>query len=1152
MKAFPSGFCLILLLTAAMPTMGLAAPPNDAFASPILIDGIPASETGSNLDATLEAGEPVPEDWAGYAQASVWFSWTASFSGPLRIDTLGSDFDTMLAVWTGAALDSLSLIAHNDDFNSYLSRLTLWVDDGVTYQIAVYGWDTSSGTVVLNLDQDTNSIISGTVTGPDGTTALQGIQVDVYRWSGTSEDWGNWDLWTSGQTGSEGDYIVAGLPEGEYRVGFWDPNKLYAEQFFENATEIRDATVIELPAEQTEVTGIDASLVFSSRITGTVTGPDGTTPLADIEVTAYTMSEWDWDPVDSTTTDADGHYEILGLREGSYRVVFGDPDSVYIDEAYDNNVPAQPEYGTDIDVPAETTLTGIDASLAIGSTITGTVTGLDGTTPLADIWASAFLLTEQGREWMGDGLTGTDGAYTISGLPTGSYVVEFWDDLGRYCPEYYDDAADLDSATEIEVPRGGSASGIDASLPLCSTITGTVTGPDGVTPLGEIVVWAYTWSDEGWDPAGRRLTGPDGTYEMGGLAAGNYRLQFVDWSGEYVDEVYDNMVSQTLEAGTDIVVPVEGLVTGIDASLTIASKISGRVTGSDGTTGLSNIYIVVERWTGQEWEWFDESSVDFDGTYQIAGLSGGTHYRVQFSDGSGEYIPNEIEMLVPGQTVLTGADVQMSTTSTITGRVTGPDGTTPLKSIFVFIERWNGVIWDYVGQAITKADGSYELTRLRPGVYKVFFRDDFYGEYVTETYVNPASPEGSPRIFVPIETVVTGIDASLALASKISGTVTGPDGTTPIQDVRVEAKTWTGQAWEIVGTGFTGEDGAYTVSGLPAGTFRVHFSDMAGEYAFEVYDNVLDMESGTDVIVPAATTVTGVDVSLDHGTNITGTVTGPDGTTPLAFVWVAVQRKNGLQWEQVGFTSTFFDGIYNVGGLPPGTYRVEFRDGKDRLYAYQAYANAPDLASATDIVVTEVTTIAGIDASLGTASKITGTVTGPDGTMPLSGINAEVFKWNGTGWNYWGMDYMSSSSATGPDGTYTIDGLSAGTYRVVFVDIRNHRYVPEFYDGAPDLESSADIVVPAETTVGGIDASLASRVWPEPASIIGISEVPGTPNEWELNYTGTAGAEYLLQEAASTTAPWTSVGLFQCEPGANTILRQSSSQAQFWRLLINP
>ncbi|MDD8044762.1 MAG: carboxypeptidase regulatory-like domain-containing protein, partial [Verrucomicrobiota bacterium] len=322
--------------------MGLAAPPNDSFASPILIDGIPASETGSNLDATLEAGEPVPEDWAGYAQASVWFSWTASFSGPLRIDTLGSDFDTMLAVWTGSELNSLNLIAHNDDFDSYLSRVTLWVDDGVTYQIAVYGWDTGSGTVVLNLDQDTNSIISGTVMGPDGTTALQGIQVDVYRWSGTSEEWGNWDLWTSGQTGPEGDYIVAGLPEGEYRVGFWDPNKLYAEQFFENATEIRDATVIELPAEQTEVTGIDASLAFSSRITGTVTGPDGTTPLADIEVTAYTMTEWDWDTVDTTTTDADGHYEILGLREGNCRVVFSDPGAVYIGEAYDNNIPAQP------------------------------------------------------------------------------------------------------------------------------------------------------------------------------------------------------------------------------------------------------------------------------------------------------------------------------------------------------------------------------------------------------------------------------------------------------------------------------------------------------------------------------------------------------------------------------------------------------------------------------------------------------------------------------------------------------------------------------------------------------------------------------------------------------------------------------------------
>ena len=40
-----------------------AAPPNDDFAAATIVAGFPATATGSNVDATMEEGEPVLGEW---------------------------------------------------------------------------------------------------------------------------------------------------------------------------------------------------------------------------------------------------------------------------------------------------------------------------------------------------------------------------------------------------------------------------------------------------------------------------------------------------------------------------------------------------------------------------------------------------------------------------------------------------------------------------------------------------------------------------------------------------------------------------------------------------------------------------------------------------------------------------------------------------------------------------------------------------------------------------------------------------------------------------------------------------------------------------------------------------------------------------------
>ena len=99
----------------------------------------------------MQMSEPKPSEQSD-SGASVWYKWTAPSSGAFTFDTIGSSFDTVLAVYTGTALTSLSEVASDDDGGSsgYTSKLTFHATSGTTYRIAIYGYDGETGTVKLN------------------------------------------------------------------------------------------------------------------------------------------------------------------------------------------------------------------------------------------------------------------------------------------------------------------------------------------------------------------------------------------------------------------------------------------------------------------------------------------------------------------------------------------------------------------------------------------------------------------------------------------------------------------------------------------------------------------------------------------------------------------------------------------------------------------------------------------------------------------------------------------------------------------------------------------------------------------------------------------------------------------------------------------
>ena len=108
---------------------------------------------GTNVGATKEPGEP---NHAGNSGGkSVWWSWTAPVSGNVSVTTVGSSFDTLLAVYTGTALSNLTGIASNGQAGTQ-SAVVFNSVSGTTYQIAVDGYFGDSGTISLSIIQPTN------------------------------------------------------------------------------------------------------------------------------------------------------------------------------------------------------------------------------------------------------------------------------------------------------------------------------------------------------------------------------------------------------------------------------------------------------------------------------------------------------------------------------------------------------------------------------------------------------------------------------------------------------------------------------------------------------------------------------------------------------------------------------------------------------------------------------------------------------------------------------------------------------------------------------------------------------------------------------------------------------------------------------------
>jgi hypothetical protein len=187
---------------------GVTPPPNDPFAGAIFIPDNTAGLFANNLLATRETSEPLHFS-SGAGAKSLWWRWTAPSNMSVTITTDGSIFDTVLAVYTGAAVNALTLVVRDNDAGAgNNSRVTFSATAGTTYRIAVASFATDdSGGIQLNFNPAWNDtfancvIVSGTNGSASGSTRGANRESNEPVHAGVPGASSIWFCWTAPASG---------------------------------------------------------------------------------------------------------------------------------------------------------------------------------------------------------------------------------------------------------------------------------------------------------------------------------------------------------------------------------------------------------------------------------------------------------------------------------------------------------------------------------------------------------------------------------------------------------------------------------------------------------------------------------------------------------------------------------------------------------------------------------------------------------------------------------------------------------------------------------------------------------------------------------------------------------------------------------------
>ena len=527
--------------------------------------------------------------------------------------------------------------------------------------------------------------------------------------------------------------------------------------------------------------------------------------------------------------------------------------------------------------------------------------------------------------------------------------------------------------------------------------TGSITGTVSNTSSGNISGASVMVFREGAS-VDQDQTDSTGTYLISDLEANTY-------------EIHVKVDGYELRIESGIVVVDDNETTKNVTNLAAEGLISGKVTLSDDTTGVSGTLISAKLTSGSGPTLFAIS--DSLGDYTITNLPAGS-YSVKAYDSDHSF--NEVvQATVSSGSTTSDVDFSETDWGIIAGTVSIASSGINDALVYAF-QPSNPTISD---SAITDPNGDYSITKLPVGTYTV------------QTRLSGYQFEDSTDNTVTSGQTTSGVDftATASPTGKIAGEVTESDGSTPIVGAYVTAIDSSDS--NNIAVEETDINGEYEISGLTTGTYEVTAQNAEGLIAED--DNVSVTNGST----------TTLDLSSVDGA-ISGTITN-SSQSPVEGATVIV-----LTTTKSYMATSDANGDYVLESLPAGDYDVKVFSGGNYI---------SDVIEG--ITVQANTETAGQDFTLLTGGTISGTVS--DTTGGISG--AVVTAVSETDPNYF------ASTLTDSSGDYSVGGFPTGTYTLI---VQADSYVSdsETNISVTSGEDSADHDFTLGTTGGSISGTV--------------------------------------------------------------------------------
>jgi protocatechuate 3,4-dioxygenase beta subunit len=463
-------------------------------------------------------------------------------------------------------------------------------------------------------------------------------------------------------------------------------------------------------------------------------------------------------------------------------------------------------------------------------------------------------------------------------------------------------------------------------------------------------------------------------------------------------------------------------------------------------------------------EYSGEMTTGADGSYRVTNIQPGT-YAVCFHPTSQTKGPSATGYLngcyrqqpyggvyttgtpvtVTAGKMVNGINDYLSVAGAISGRITDSSGA-GIGNVSVVVGSPRYAYYT----ATSSADGSYTVTGLPADIYHLCFEARYATGaaasmgYLDECYDDqPRWGNGGTDIPVRLGQTTRGINAILAVAGAVTGTVTDPAGN-PVVGVFASLRPSGGRLLD-----YTDAQGGYRIIGIDPGTYAVCIEGFGATSTTAPYGYTSDCGPDFEVVVGRTGTQ---NLTLQLAGAIGGSVSGPDGS-PVAGVWTSVYNADG--WE-VGSTSTDESGNWQATGISAGQYTVcydpTFSSGGFRrgCYDHQPY----DRTAGTPVTVTGGRLTA-VNAVLVPGAIIRGSVTDSSG-RPIAPVGVTAMSLTGDTTYYHG--------STDEDGNYTLGGLDAGSYAVCFdpefaSSPSGTGYSSECHDNQPSADTADPVVV---------------------------------------------------------------------------------------------